>query len=387
MPESFDTKKYMPAENNTDARVARLILNALPNIGPVTCRRLADQLGNDPAVIFHASRRELLATKGVGPAIADTILAWRTHFDPVREQEKIAARGMRFVIPEDGDAYPPLLREIYDPPLGLYSLGDFRWGDRAIGIVGSRRTTPYGREMARRLARDLTMSGWCVVSGMARGIDTAAHQGALEGGGATVAVLGCGLDIVYPPENLPLYREIAAAGAVLSEFPLGRPADKQTFPMRNRIVSGICRALLVVESDVNGGSMITARFAAEQGRLVCALPGRADQATSRGCHALIRDGATLVTSAEEILEELGEAPGSPRQKEMNLTEAEATSPLTAEEQALWPHFADGAAHTPDTLANLTGLPVSALMGTLLMMELKRLLVKNDTGRYEAVPKG
>ncbi|MDR2844960.1 MAG: DNA-processing protein DprA [Puniceicoccales bacterium] len=372
-----------------DARTARLVLNALPNIGPVTCRRLMDALGDAPTAIFRASRGQLCAVKGVGAVVAETILQWRTHFSPARELEKMATRNIRFTIPEDGDAYPALLREIYDPPLGLYATSGYKWGDRCIGIVGSRRVTAYGKSMAHALAHELAASGWCVVSGLARGIDTAAHQGALAAGGATVAVLGCGLDIVYPPENLELYRQIAATGAVVSEFFLGRQADRQTFPMRNRLISGMSRAIVVVESDVVGGSMITARFAAEQNRTVCAVPGRADQPLSRGCHALIRDGATLVTCVDEILEELGEAPTAPTQTELNLT-ASATAPaassvpsgLGALETKILQCLSGGLTLGVDTLAEQTQTPVPSLIGTLLMMELNRLVVKTPDGRYE-----
>ncbi len=368
----------------SDNRTARLILNALPNIGPISCRRMLAHCHDSPAAIFLLSRQQLLAIKGIGPAIADTLLNWRSFFNPSAEEEKMAQRNLRFVTPEDGEAYPPLLRETYDPPLGLYVAGNFRWHDRTIAIVGSRRTTPYGRAMARSLAAGLAAAGWCVVSGLARGIDTAAHQGALDAGGATTAVLGCGPDIVYPPENLDLLRAITEQGAVFSEFPLGRSADKQTFPMRNRIVAGMSRATLVIESDLNGGSMITARMAADQNRLVCALPGRADHATSRGCHALIREGATLVTSVEEILEELGEAPAA--QGELPLGPVGTRPELSAAEENLWQHFTDGSAHSPDTLADRTALPVANLMATLLALELKNLLIKNSSGRYEAAPR-
>jgi DNA processing protein len=370
----------------TDTKIARLILNALPNIGPVSCRRLADALGGDPVSFFRASRERLLAVKGIGPVAADTLLHWRTHFNPERELEEIAAKSIRFVTPEEEPGYPPLLREIYDPPLGLYSTSEFIWGARCIGIVGSRHFTAYGGAMARTLARELAASGWCVVSGMARGIDTAAHQGALEAGGPTVAVLGCGLDIVYPPENRELYRKISQSGAVVSEFFLGRQADKQTFPMRNRIISGMSRAVVVVESDLSGGSMITARFAAEQGRTVCAVPGRADQATSRGCHALIRDGATLVSCVDEILEELGEAPRAPVQTELDLNakpgRASPAKGADENEQKILQCLSGGLSLGVDALSEQTGYPIPALMGMLLMMELNRLIVKNPGGLYE-----
>ncbi len=339
-----------------------------------------------PESVLEASREGLMGVKGVGPVMADTVRAWRRHFDPGPEAERLAERGMRFLIPED-EAYPSLLKEIYDPPIGLYSLGPHTVGARCVALVGTRRPTPYGRSLAREVARELALAGWCVVSGLARGVDTEAHRGALDAGGATVAVLGCGADIVYPPENLELYREIARSGAVLSEFPLGRPADRRTFPMRNRIVAGLCKAVVVVESDEDGGSLITARFAADMGRVVCAFPGRVDQPTSRGCHALIREGATLVTGAADILQELG---GAPAQRELDFggnAGASADEPATPEEARVLALFAGGGFQTPDMLAEQSGLPVGAVNAALLSLELAGRVVRRDDGAYEAARRG
>jgi DNA processing protein len=365
-----------------DIRRARLILNALPNIGPVTLRRLMDDFGGSPETILNTPRARLMGVRGVGPAIADTVVGWKTHFDPEREERRIAERGMDFVIPED-EGYPPLLKEIFDPPIGLYASGSYRPGRRCVSIVGTRRPTPYGKSLAREISKNLASAGWCLVSGLARGVDTEVHRGALDVGGKTVAVLGCGADIVYPPENLELYREISAKGAVISEFPLGRPADKRTFPMRNRIVAGMCKAVVVVESDEDGGSLITARFAADMGRSVCAFPGRVDQPTSRGCHALIREGATLVTSVEEILEELGEVS---KQREMDFGASEkppedsAASPTESRLLAL---FAGGDRLSPDALCERSGLPVGEVNATLLMLELSGRVVRTQDGIYES----
>lgn len=358
-----------------DTRRARLILNALPNIGPVTVRRLMEALGPDPAALFFAPRERLLSVKGVGPVIADTLRDHRSLVDADREERRLAERGMAFLTPEDA-GFPALLRETYDPPVGLYALGAYRPSDRCVAIVGTRTPTPYGRALARDTADALTRAGWCVVSGLARGVDTAAHRAALDAGGPTVAVLGCGADIVYPPENAELHRDIAAHGVILSEFPLGRAADKRTFPMRNRVVAGLCKAVVVIESDTDGGSMITARFAAEQGRLVCAYPGRVDQHTSRGCHALIRDGATLVTGPADILEELGEAP-----RQTELAFGSATEPA-APESPLLAAFAGGARHTPDSLAEATGAPVGEITSELLLLELDGKIVRDRDGAYE-----
>ncbi|RKX34628.1 MAG: DNA-protecting protein DprA, partial [Verrucomicrobia bacterium] len=283
-------------------RQALLVLNGLPSIGPISLNRLLEAFGDDPAAVLDASSSALRRVPKIGPVTADIVCGWPKHFRLEREEAKLKAGGTRFITRED-DGYPELLKEIHDPPIGLYSLGEYKWADRAVAIVGSRRSTLYGQSVAKRFGADLARAGFCVFSGLARGIDTAAHEGALSVDGATVAVLGCGLDIIYPPENLDLYRRIGETGVVFSEFPYGRRADRQTFPMRNRVVAGACQAVIVIESDTNGGAMITARFAGEQGRMVYAVPGRIDQATSRGCHALIRDGVTLVTSVDDILQE------------------------------------------------------------------------------------
>ena len=178
-----------------------------------------------------------------------------------------------FIVGGD-DAYPKLLKEISDPPIALYRKGSYDFSRPHIAIVGSRRTTLYGQATAKKIGAQLAQLGFCIVSGLARGIDTAAHEGALSVGGKTAAVLGTGLDVIYPPENLGLYRQIEEHGAVLSEFPFGRRADRQSFAMRNRIVAGMCEATVVIESDVDGGAMITARFAGEQGRLLFAVCAR-----------------------------------------------------------------------------------------------------------------
>jgi DNA processing protein len=366
---------------------ALLVLNALPNIGPITLNRILAQQGNDPRKIFAATARQLEQVNGVGPAISSTILNWRELFDLEREEARMAKANTVFVAPDD-PGYPRLLKEINDPPIGLYRKGNYEFGQPCIAIVGSRRTTLYGQSIAKKFGAELARLGFCIVSGLARGIDTAAHEGALSVGGKTAAVLGCGIDIVYPPENLELYRKIEAEGAVLSEFPFGRRADRQSFPMRNRVVAGICDAVIVVESDVDGGSMITARFAGEQGRLVYAVPGRIDQATSQGCHQLIRDGATLLTCVDDILGELNyldglrPAPIPPKDRKEALGDCPAGE-LSPEEARVMACFAGGAMLSPDALAEQTGLTASALSSVLMMLELKRLLVRRLDGSFEA----
>lgn len=365
---------------------AFLVLNALPNIGPITLNRLLGELGDDPRAVFSVGPRRLEAVKGVGPVISATIANWQEHFDLTREEERMAKANTDFVTMRDA-AYPKLLKQISDPPIGLYRKGRYGFEHPCVAIVGSRRTTLYGQATAKKLGAELARLGFCVVSGLARGIDTAAHEGALSVGGKTAAVLGNGIDIIYPPENLDLYRCIEAeGGAILSEFPFTRRADKQSFAMRNRIVAGMSDAVVVVESDVSGGAMITARFAGEQGRQLFAVPGRIDQPTSAGCHQLIRDGATLLTSVNDVLSELNYLEGfHPAAISEKPTDSAAGRPanLTEEEAKIFECFRGGAMLSPDTLAVQTGVGAAELSATLMMLELKRLIAKRADGTFEA----
>jgi DNA processing protein len=297
----------------------------------------------------------------------------------------MAQAKVSFVTTRD-PAYPRLLREINDPPIGLYRRGGYDFSHPAIAIVGSRRTTLYGQSVAKKLGGELARLGFCIVSGLARGIDTAAHEGALEAGGRTAAVLGTGIDLVYPPENLALYRRLEETGAILSEFPFGRRADKQSFAMRNRIVSGMCEAVVVVESDVSGGAMITARFAGEQGRPLFAVPGRIDQSSSAGCHQLIRDGATLLTGVDDLLSELnyldGLRPAAIGEKARDVAAGRPAN-LTDEEARVFARFSGGEILSVDDLVGQTGLSAAQLSAILMMLELKRLVVKRADGAFEA----
>ncbi|MDI1320812.1 MAG: DNA-processing protein DprA [bacterium] len=367
-------------------RQAFMILNDLPNIGPISLNRLLEEFGGDPRDILTSDKRRLESVRGVGPETSAALLNWRTHFDLVREEERLAQAGATFITTRD-EGYPKLLKEIHDPPIGLYRKGGYLFNQPCIAVVGSRRTTLYGQSVAKKLGADLARLGFCVVSGLARGIDTAAHEGALSVGGKTAAVLGCGIDIVYPPENLELYRRITETGAVLSEFPFGRKADKQTFPMRNRVVAGMCEATVVVESDVSGGAMITARFAGEQGRLIYAVPGRIDQPSSAGCHQLIRDGATLFTSVDDILNELNYLDGLRPQAittEGQLGLLEQLMPqLDAKERRVIAAFSGGGLRGIDALTAATGLGSAEVSAALMGLELKKLVSKRADGTFEA----
>ena len=362
---------------------ALLVLNALPNIGPITTNRLLQELGGDPRAIFTAGARRLESVKGVGPVIRDALVRWSEHFDLAREERKLAETGATFVTTRD-EAYPKLLRQIHDPPIGLYRNGAYAFDRPGVAIVGSRRATLYGQTVARRLGSELAERGFCVVSGLARGVDTAAHEGALAAGGRTAAVLGNGLDIIYPPENLDLYRRIVEHGAVVTEFPFSRRADRQSFAMRNRIISGMCEAVVVVESDVDGGAMITARFAGEHGRLIFAVPGRIDQPSSRGCHQLIRDGATLLTGVDDILAELNYLDGlRPAPLPADATASVTLSGLGETEQRVLECFRGGSILSIDALTGITQMPAHELGATLMLLELKQRVVKRVDGSFEA----
>lgn len=366
-----------------------MILNDLPNIGPITLNRLLAEFGGDPVAILRADRKSLERMRGVGPETSAALVGWTAHFDLAREEERLAKAGAIFITARDA-GYPRLLKEIHDPPIGLYRKGGYGFEAPCVAIVGSRRTTLYGQATAKKLGAELARLGFCVVSGLARGIDTAAHEGALSVGGKTAAVLGTGIDIIYPSENLELYRRIAESGAVLSEFPFGRKADRQTFAMRNRIVSGMSEAIIVVESDVDGGAMITAKFAGEQGRLIFAVPGRIDQPSSAGCHQLIRDGATLLTSVDDLLSELSylqgftpgkipTTPGAPSVLE------QLTVTLSETERRVAECFRGGALLGIDVLTAQTGLQAAEVSAALMMLELKKLVSKRADGTFEAKP--
>jgi len=347
-----------------------VLLNGLTGVGPATVRRLLEAFGSDLGRALESPVERLRQVRGVSAgaagAIADRAFDWR------REMDDAAARGFRVVTPDDDD-WPGELTRLWDPPLLLYAEGAALPASRSVAIVGSRRCTPYGAALARILARDLAKAGWWVVSGLARGVDMAAHEGALEGGGRTAAVLGHGLDLTYPPEAATLRRRMAETGCVLSEFPLGRPADRRSFPQRNRLVAGLCKAVVVVETDVDGGSMITARFAVELGRTVCAVPGRADSPSSRGCHALIRDGAVLVSSVDEVLEELGE----------RCVQPELTRTEDPPEHARWLRpFGGGTAHDADSLAEAACCPAPEAAVMLTLLEIRGVLRRRPDGRHE-----
>ncbi len=366
-------------------RDAYVALNLIREVGPVTVRLLTETLGSASA-IFEADARQLLSIRGTGTEIIKKIIAARKKVDPAAEVERAAELGAEILTPAD-DRYPEPLRHIYDPPLALYIKGTLEAKDRhALAVVGSRHTTSYGRECALSFSAQLARAGFTVVSGLARGIDTAAHQGALKAGGRTLAVLGGGLHDIYPPENRALAEEIAASGAVITEFQLGREPDKTTFPIRNRIVSGLSKGVLVVEAGLSSGAMITANVAAEQGKSVFAIPGRIDSPTSQGAHHLIKNGARLVESVTDIMDDVSSlfaasarnSPGRPPDE--SLRTARVHIPLSEVEQAVMQRLGEDDSIDVDTLTRQCGLPVATVSATLLMLEMKK-LVRILPGRF------
>lgn len=364
-------------------REAYLVLTLLPRIGPVTIRRLIEALGS-PEDVLGAPAAKLREVDGVGPALAGVIASWEDQVDLAREKRRIRETGARFLTRED-DEYPPLLHEVPDAPTALYVLGAIEDRDRhGVAVVGSRRATHYGSGCARRLAFQLAAAGITVTSGLARGIDSAAHRGALEAKGRTIAVLGSGVGQIYPPENTSLAEEIMAGnGAVISEFPVDMIPDKTTFPLRNRVVAGMSRGLLVVECPAWSGALITANLATDYNRGVYAVPGPVDRPSSEGCHRLIQDGAKLVTSAEDILEDFSwllppsEAEGVAASRRRH--EEETRPSLNGEESLIYEAMA-GTEMQMEEIIERTGLSSSSASATLLRMEMRG-LVKQLPGQH------
>jgi DNA processing protein len=367
------------------SREAYIALNMVDGVGPVRVRALLDRFGA-PEAILSAPRDGLMRVEGVGEEVARSIAGWRGPVDLDAELARIEKAGVQ-VVTRDDAGYPKNLREIYDPPLVLYVKGTLSERDAlAMAIVGSRRTTLYGQEMARKLAFQLARVGVTVVSGLARGIDTAAHKGALQAKGRTVAVVGCGIDIVYPAENKKLADEIVEkGGAVVTEFPFGVKPDRQNFPMRNRIISGWSLGVVVVEANLRSGALITAGQAAEQGRQVFAVPGRADSILSRGANKLIKDGAKLTEDAEDVLSEFEYL--LPRRVEKSVAqppEAGGIKPalvLTEVETKVMAHIGNEEVAI-DEIIRGSGLTSAAVSATLLTLEMKR-VVRQLPGRMFA----
>jgi DNA processing protein len=367
--ETCNLKLFNPG---MDSREALIALNLIEHVGPVRARLLLEHFGDAPQILA-ASKSALLRVRNIGDETAEAIANWEKTIDLAGELKRISDFGSHVLIQSD-ENYPAVLREIYDPPLVLYVKGELTAKDKnAVAMVGSRSTTHYGIETARKLAYQLAYVGVTVVSGGARGIDTAAHQGALAAKGRTVCVLGTGVNIVFPPENKDLFERIAANGAVITQFPFNRNGDKQSFAIRNRIIAGMALGTVVVEADLHSGALITSNFATEYGRQVFAVPGRIDSPRSKGCHDLIKKGAKLCEGAEDILSEFEYLfPGSNRPPSPGETGVLPALELSSNEQKVYDAL-DEEERSIDEVIRKSGLPSSAVSVALLSLEMKRVI--------------
>jgi DNA processing protein len=349
-------------------------LSHLPGIGPRRFDRLIEHLGT-AAAAWSASASVLLRL--FPGAVGERLVAARCELDPEACWRALERAGIDIVLRSDL-RYPPRLAAIADPPFLLYLRGTLPVDEAAVAIVGSRRVSPYGLAIAECLGRDLARAGVWVVSGLARGVDAAAHRGALNGGGRTLAVLGSGLDCVYPPEARSLARGIAATGGVVSEFPPQAPPLAGHFPVRNRIIAGLSLGVVVVEGAADSGALITAQLAAEQGREVMGVPGPVTSPGSRGPHALIRDGAALVESADDIMEVLGlrlpEPPAHAGEAALNEAHRRLLAELSIEPRL------------PEELAERTGMEPGEVLAALFLLEAEGRVRRAGSG-YIALPDG
>jgi DNA processing protein len=344
-----------------------LALNLIPDVGPVSAGRLLSAFGS-PENIFHMPVNELRQVQDIGENRARNIVSFSDWEKVNKEIEKAEKNNVR-LIPRNDKAYPETLKRIYGAPVVLYVKGTLQESDKyAVAVVGSRTATDYGIKTAATISHKLSSSGLTVVSGMARGIDSASHKGALKAGGRTIAVLGSGLDLPYPPENKKLMDEISLSGAVVSEFPLGTPPNKENFPRRNRIISAMSLGVIVIEAALDSGSLITVAYALEQGREVFAVPGNITSRNSKGTNDLIKKGAKLVESAEEVLEELRpQIKGVLREEKIN---PERPLPvLTDDEQILYSSLSSEPKHI-DSIIREINIPTSRALSLLLNLELK-----------------
>ncbi|MEZ6119047.1 MAG: DNA-processing protein DprA [Pirellulaceae bacterium] len=359
---------------------ASLCLSMVSGVGPLTRTALLEHFGSAAAVL-RAAPSELRRVPGVGQKVANAIASAQTDIDVTAELETCRAHGIQILDEQSAD-YPKLLHEIHDPPGILFVQGELTTADKlSVAIVGTRHASRYGIEQAERFAANLSRAGITIVSGLARGIDAAAHRGALEANGRTIAVLASGLCNVYPPEHQKLAEDVSRQGAVVSENPSFFKPHQSSFPRRNRIITGISVGVIVVEAPNRSGALLTANHAMEQGRDVFAVPGRVDSRMSHGCHKLIREGAKLVENADDVLEELGplfeaapKADGTqilhPAELQLNEQESQVLNAIQLEPTSI------------DQVVMETGIPVHRVLSTISVLEMRR-LVKRISGNSVA----
>jgi DNA processing protein len=353
-----------------------LALHLIPGLGNLTFKKLLERFGQ-PSDVLGAPMKDLLEVEGLRKEVARRISRKEFSLAPSKVLRSLEQREAGILIYTDS-GYPDRLKEIHDPPMVLYLKGgDIPKKTTFLAIVGSRGPTPYGLKAAENLAQGLARRGIGVVSGLARGIDAAAHWGCLEGHGFTVAVLGTGIDTIYPASNRKLFEEITRKGSVLTEFPPGTPPEPRNFPIRNRLISGLSRGVLVVEATMNSGSLITASAALEQGREVYAVPGSIQSFKSRGCHFLIKQGAKLVENADDVLDELGlNYPHAPK---TDTFKTPPSPPIDDSEQKVYDLVGDYPTHI-DEIAREGNIEPSAVSAALMRMELKG-IIRQLPGKY------
>ncbi|TKJ30142.1 DNA-protecting protein DprA [bacterium (candidate division B38) B3_B38] len=353
-----------------------LALALVPGVGRITFHRLLEKYGS-PEKVFSASWEELSSFPLLRRESIEHIYRFKIKEKAEKEIEKAKKMGVSLVNLQN-QQYPPNLKTIPDPPLILYIKGELVEEDRhSIAIVGTRHASTYGRSVTEKLSGELAARGVCIISGLARGIDTLAHRGALSAGGRTIAVMGCGLDEVYPRENRKLLREIEARGVVCSEFPFGTHPEPGNFPVRNRIISGLSLGTIVVEADERSGALITAKLALEQGREVFAVPGNITSRNSLGTNYLIKRGAKLVQQWEDVVEELPYPSREAIEKRATLAPEAAKSelPLTDSERAIYHLLSPDKPLHIDQLAESLGLDYNLLLSHLLSLEIKKKIVQ------------
>ncbi len=353
----------------------------VPGIGPKRLLLLVQAFGSLLAA-WEIGESQLRAAGFDGETTA-SLLRVRSQLDLDAELSRIERLGAHLLTPEDDD-YPALLKNLPDAPLTLYVRGTLTaQDDLALAVVGTRKASGYGRDAAAYFSRQLAAQGVTIVSGLAHGIDAVAHRSALEAGGRTIAVMGCGIDRMYPPDHAELARQIAQQGALISEFPLGTKPEARNFPRRNRIISGISLGVLIVEAPEQSGAIITASLAAEQGREVFAVPGSIFNGASSGTNRLIQDGAKLVITVEDILDELNIARRKVEARALKTQIAPAGSAVSEQERAIL-GFLGGEPLPVDELVRRSALPASELLGTLTLLELQGYVEGDGRGNYRRI---
>lgn len=366
------------------SREAYIILNLLSGVGPVRVKHLLANF-SFPEHLLSERSSSLAKIKGIGPKIAAVIGDWKKTTDIDTELSQTEKAGVNIITLADS-SYPDILKEIYDPPLCLYTRGDLTCLTKTqhIAVVGSRRNSNYGISITEKLVYSLVSSGWSIVSGLARGIDTAAHSAVLNCNGCTFAVLGGGLGSIYPPENVPLANKICENGLLLSEQSLMFRPDRRSFPMRNRIISGLSLGTLVIEAGSKSGALITAQVALDQGRQVFAVPGRIDTPLSKGCHDLIKQGAKLVDSITDINEEFEFFREIMNSRDNHSCESDqsvlSNLRLTEVETRLF-HILKHGECSIDELNKDLEIPMHLLLSSLMKLEMKHIIKQLPGKRF------